>query len=89
MKSDVTIHQGWLKSVVGLLLINRLRDVPRSLGLPPIEKYKPSRNGNINNNAETDQYELPSDSAETSLSTKQILIEHRVCTGISLVHKKT
>lgn len=36
--------------IVGLLLINRLRDVPRSLGLPPIEKYKSQEFNNINNN---------------------------------------
>ena len=42
-------HYGWrfamlipglLAIVVGFFLINRLRDVPQSLGLPPIEKFK-------------------------------------------------
>ncbi len=66
---------GWMCIIAGLLLINRLRDVPRSLGLPPIEKYKAFSNPAINNE-EVEKYELPSDSAETSLSAKQILIEH-------------
>jgi MFS transporter, OPA family, sugar phosphate sensor protein UhpC len=52
--------------IVGFLLINRLRDEPRSLGLPPIEKYK----------SDNSEYELPSISPTTSLSTRQILIEH-------------
>lgn len=69
---------GCMCIVVGLLLINRLRDVPRSLGLPPIEKYKPSSYDSKDNvcNEETYKYELPSDSAASSLSAKQILIEH-------------
>jgi len=57
---------GGMCIVMGFLLINRLRDEPRSLGLPPIEKYK----------ADGDYYELPSESPATSLSTKQILLEH-------------
>ena len=31
---------GWLCIIGGLFLINRLRDSPQSLGLPPIEKFK-------------------------------------------------
>ena len=57
---------GGMCILIGLLLINRLRDEPRSLGLPPIEKYK----------AEGTDYELPSTSPATSLSTKQILVDH-------------
>ncbi len=57
---------GGMCIIVGLLLINRLRDEPRSLGLPPIEKYK----------SDSNNYELPSASAETSLSAKQILLDH-------------
>ena len=57
---------GGMCIIIGLLLINRLRDEPRSLGLPPVEKYKSDGN----------DYELPSASAETSLSAKQILLEH-------------
>lgn len=77
---------GGMCIIVGLLLINRLRDVPRSLGLPPIEKYKASNNSIVENDLGNDvdndldneiaKYELPSDSAKTSLSAKQILIEH-------------
>lgn len=31
---------GWLCILGGLFIINRLRDTPQSLGLPPIEKFK-------------------------------------------------
>lgn len=77
---------GGMCIVVGLLLINRLRDVPRSLGLPPIEKYKPSSNNILeNDDNEIDQYELPSDSAQTSLSAKQILVEHVLSNHLVLI----
>ena len=31
---------GILCIIMGLVLINRLRDTPQSLGLPPIEKFR-------------------------------------------------
>lgn len=53
---------GTLCIVVGFFLMNRLRDTPQSLGLPPIEKY---RNDHI------DQEEAAA--GDKSLSSKQIL----------------
>lgn len=49
----------------GLFLINRLRDTPQSLGLPPIEKFRndyPTKNGEIE--------------TERELTTKEILVDH-------------
>ncbi|NGX38258.1 MAG: Membrane sensor protein UhpC [Chlamydiae bacterium] len=54
---------GVLCIFAGLFVINRLRDTPSSLGLPPIEKFK---------NDHPDQ-KLE---AETNLTTKQILFNH-------------
>jgi OPA family sugar phosphate sensor protein UhpC-like MFS transporter len=51
--------------VIGLWSINRLRDVPQSLGLPPIEKFK----GDI---VEAEH----ADSDKLSLSAKTILVEY-------------
>ena len=48
----------------GLFLINRLRDTPQSLGLPPIEKY---RSDYID--------KMEAESSEQNLSSKQILIK--------------
>lgn len=69
--------------VVGFLLINRLRDVPRSLGLPPIEKYKSTKFNQLNNIEVEDpeqisinQEQIDADLVETRLSTKQIILEH-------------
>lgn len=36
-----------------LFLINRLRDTPQSLGLPPVERYRNDYSGNTSNNAPT------------------------------------
>jgi len=41
--------------LVGIFLINRLRDTPRSLGLPTIEKYK---NDYPSKHHERDRYQL-------------------------------
>ncbi|KAF3361580.1 putative hexose phosphate transport protein [Chlamydiales bacterium STE3] len=49
----------------GVFLINRLRDTPQSLGLPPIEKYR--------NDYGTQGMER---SEEAQLSTKQILVDY-------------
>jgi len=49
----------------GFFLINRLRDTPQSLGLPPIEKY---RNDYVNAE-EINQQEKP-------LTTKQLLVDY-------------
>jgi OPA family sugar phosphate sensor protein UhpC-like MFS transporter len=80
---------GGMCIIVGLLLINRLRDVPRSLGLPPIEKYRASENDSQDksdsDNEEIDTYELPSDSPATSLSAKQILKEHVLSNNLVLI----
>lgn len=54
---------GVLCIVVGLFLINRLRDTPQSLGLPPIEKYK-------------DDYPSEKREDEHELSVKEILFKH-------------
>jgi len=56
---------GALSIVAGLFLLNRLRDTPQSLGLPPIEKYR-------NDDPE------PSDEKgkESELSAKELLVEY-------------
>ena len=53
---------GALCIVVGLFLINRLRDTPQSLGLPVIEKFK------------NDYSTIDQDSQERELSAKEILV---------------
>lgn len=55
---------GILCILVGFFLINRLRDTPQSLGLPPIEKY---RNDYID--------KIETEDGEKELSSKQILID--------------
>lgn len=56
---------GVLCILAGLFLINRLRDTPESLGLPPIEKYR---------NDQIDQVE--SEGEEEELSSKQIFYRY-------------
>lgn len=56
---------GALCILVGFFLINRLRDTPQSLGLPPIEKYR---------NDQADKIEA--ESKGKNLSSKQILINY-------------
>jgi len=56
---------GLICIVAGLFIMNRLRDTPQSLGLPPIEKYRddyPSQKAKI--------------TGERELSTKEILWEY-------------
>ncbi len=48
---------------VGFFLINRLRDTPQSLGLPPIEKFK-------------DDYPTAKKEVEKEISVKEILFKH-------------
>jgi OPA family sugar phosphate sensor protein UhpC-like MFS transporter len=69
-------HFGWrfamfvpgaLCILTGFFLINRLRDVPESLGLPPIEKFKDEKNA-------SDQGEK-----KISLSVKEILFKYVLC----------
>ena len=55
---------GGLCILAGLFVINRLRDTPRSLGLPPIEKFK------------DDYPEEQKTEPETNLSAKEILFKH-------------
>jgi OPA family sugar phosphate sensor protein UhpC-like MFS transporter len=57
---------GFTCIAVGLFLINRLRDVPESLGLPPIELYRGERD-------ETRQY--TKECNETELTAKQLLFD--------------
>lgn len=57
---------GGLCILAGLMLINRLRDTPQSLGLPPIEKFR--------NDYPMSQQE--SDKAEKELTTKEILFDY-------------
>lgn len=54
---------GALCIVAGLFVINRLRDTPRSLGLPLIEKFK-------------NDYPAEKVEQESDLTAKQILFEH-------------
>ena len=66
-------HYGWRVAMyvpgvicilAGLLIMNRLRDTPQSLGLPPIEKFR-------------NDYPNPSSPKEKSgLSTKELLFEY-------------
>jgi OPA family sugar phosphate sensor protein UhpC-like MFS transporter len=55
---------GVLCILIGLFLINRLRDTPQSLGLPPIEKY---RNDYLDKNEKDKEAE--------QLTTKQLLVD--------------
>lgn len=50
----------------GFFLINRLRDTPQSLGLPPIEKFRHDYAGGV----------ITKDGKEVELSTKELLVEH-------------
>jgi len=54
---------GILCILVGLFLINRLRDTPQSLGLPPIEKFR-------------NDYPSASQTDEKELSAKEILFKY-------------
>jgi MFS transporter, OPA family, sugar phosphate sensor protein UhpC len=54
---------GILCIIVGFFLLNRLRDTPRSLGLPPIEEYK-------------NDYVVAKQDDREVLSLKQILVDH-------------
>ncbi|MCH9610468.1 MAG: Membrane sensor protein UhpC [Chlamydiales bacterium] len=56
---------GVLCILVGFLLINRLRDTPQSLGLPPIEKFRKDYQG-----------KKQEEGKEKELTTRQILFEH-------------
>jgi len=49
--------------IAGLFVVNRLRDTPRSLGLPPIEKYK-------------NDYPDQALEVKEELTTKEILFQH-------------
>lgn len=57
---------GFLCIAVGFFLLNRLRDVPQSLGLPPIELYRGEKE-------ESRQY--AKESAAVSLTARQILFD--------------
>lgn len=49
--------------VVGIFIMNRLRDIPQSLGLPPVEKFK-------------NDYPSEKRQNERDVSVKEILFEH-------------
>lgn len=51
----------------GLFLVNRLRDTPQSLGLPPVEEYR--------NDKPQSENEAAQDDSDSRLSTKQILFD--------------
>lgn len=57
---------GALCIIVGFFLINRLRDTPQSLGLPPIERFRQDYDNN--------KHEV--DKQEKELSTKEILFDY-------------
>jgi OPA family sugar phosphate sensor protein UhpC-like MFS transporter len=58
---------GMLGILAGLFLINRLRDIPTSLGLPPVEEYK--------NDYPSEAATCSSSSCKEQLSVKEILFE--------------
>jgi MFS transporter, OPA family, sugar phosphate sensor protein UhpC len=57
---------GWICLFGGLFLINRLRDTPQSLGLPPIEQYRDDYVGST----------LKKGEVEEELSTREILFDY-------------
>jgi OPA family sugar phosphate sensor protein UhpC-like MFS transporter len=57
---------GVLCILIGFFLMNRLRDTPQSLGLPPIEDYRNDFSGTSRKKGET----------ESDLSTKEILFKY-------------
>ena len=58
---------GTMAIIVGLVLINRIRNSPKQLGLPTIEKYR----NDYPEDAEKGEVEK-----EKNLSSKEILFEH-------------
>lgn len=60
------IFTGSICILVGFFLINRLRDTPQSLGLPPIERFRDDYPDN----------KAPSADHERELSVREILVEH-------------
>lgn len=58
---------------MGFVLINRLRDTPQSLGLPPIEKYKKNQKKTPDQEHVADILE---EQAEQELSTREILFSY-------------
>lgn len=75
-------HYGWrgamyipgiLCILMGFVLINRLRDTPQSLGLPPIEKYRRDQDTALHEESTADILE---EEAERELSTREILFTY-------------
>ncbi len=58
---------GWLCILGGLFIINRLRDSPQSLGLPPIEKFR------------NEEVAATKTQVERELSVKEILFTYVFC----------
>ncbi|NGX61028.1 MAG: Membrane sensor protein UhpC [Chlamydiae bacterium] len=59
---------GGLCILMGFVLMNRLRDTPQSLGLPPIEKFR--------NDFSSKEEEKESENGEKELTTKEILFDY-------------
>lgn len=57
---------GWICIFGGLFLVNRLRDTPQSLGLPPVEEYRDDFVGSTLKKGEVEQ----------ELSTREILVDY-------------
>ena len=71
------IIPGVIAIVSGFILINRLRDIPKSMGLPDIESYMKNKNKNKNkNNNNNNKTQEPGASHVKTLSTKDILFKH-------------
>ncbi|AEB55099.1 MULTISPECIES: MFS transporter [Chlamydia] len=64
---------GVLCILMGLVLINRLRDTPQSLGLPSIEKFRKKQEAQKHEETTADILE---EEAEKELSTREILLTY-------------
>lgn len=65
---------GFLAIIMGFFLMNRLRDIPQSLGLPPIEKFKKEELPAIFNESKTDPLTVKEILFDQVLSNKYIWI---------------
>jgi OPA family sugar phosphate sensor protein UhpC-like MFS transporter len=64
---------GLLSICMGLFVMNRLRDTPQSMGLPPIEKFR------------NDSSSLKTSTARSNLSVKEILFKYVLCNKLMWV----
>lgn len=65
---------GVLCIAMGMVLINRLRDTPQSLGLPPIEKFR--KKAEASDHHEETTADILEEEAERELSTREILFTY-------------